>query len=169
MPLCNNLSTPKRSAPFKGVLLCCEVSVYHTPVRYLNHGTGSIYTEECQCQVCLQWGWHLVEPLPGNSRFGEQGVVLSMQICPKVPSGLLGLWKQDRQMKQLAHYKAHCQGEVGFFFPWCGFKNVFFSVQKMHLTSQGQALCERRESERSGMLWQMLCVSAHLCAHHLLC
>lgn len=56
MPLCNNLSIPKPSAPFKGVLLCCEASVCHVPVRYLNHGTVCIYTAECLCV-----------PTPGNT------------------------------------------------------------------------------------------------------
>lgn len=34
MPLCNNLSVPIYSELFEGMLLCCEASVYHSPMRY---------------------------------------------------------------------------------------------------------------------------------------
>lgn len=64
MLLCNNLSIPKRSALFKGVLLCCEASVYHAPVRYLNHANGYIYTVECLCV-----------PTPGNTWLGWPGLL----------------------------------------------------------------------------------------------
>lgn len=168
MPLCNNLSIPKHPAPFKGVLLCCDASVYHTSVRYLNHATGCIYTAECLCVPTPGNSWLCWPDLASCGDLAREQQVWGTGSgaedadLPKSVEQLVGFEKTGQTNETVV---SHCQGEVGIivFFPDVGLKTCLLSANKMHLISRGQAPCEQGESEGSGTLWQMVCVSLLTC------
>lgn len=96
-------------------------------MKYLNHATGCIYTAECLCvptpgNTC--WGWPdlLAVGLASRGALAREQQVWGTESgaedadLPKSVKQLVGFGKQDTRMKQLSYYKAHCQGEVGFFF-----------------------------------------------------
>lgn len=174
MPLCNNLSIPKHPALFKGVLLCREASVYHTSVRYLNHATGCIYTAE---RLCV--------PTPGNSWLGWPDLASCRDLAREQQIWGTGSGAEDADLPKSVEQRvgfvktgqsnetvvSHCQGEVGIiFFSWCGLKNMVAECKQNAVDFTGTS------PVRAGAVREVwdtvtdgVCVSAYLCAHHLLC
>lgn len=158
-----------------------------TRIWYLNHNDGCIYTAWCLCVLASGNKWLGLPDLlavtathsaPCVDLAREQQIwgtrssapVLRMQNCSEVLRSLY-LWKQDVQIKENSCLTTkRIARERWDFFPWYGLKNILvYRLSTENIVDITGTSPVWARGVRSGALRQMVCVSAYLCAHRLLC